>query len=223
MISIVTGTLNRLNYLPQLIENTVGSNDKLELVLVDGGSIDGTIDYINKLNNPRIRLVEVGKRSYYWHYMNIGIENSSHEWICQWNDDLLLEDKWEDVINEIEKDPHDFYPFSWREPGGNYVIYDNAREFVVNYGLYNKKIFREIGMYNPSYKYYCCDGDMSFRARELGYSYKNLFNIRCFPMTTRPEEKKALWENYEAEMDNYFKTLDLYRKKEIPTNIPKLK
>jgi hypothetical protein len=42
-------------------------------------------------------------------------------------------------------------------------------------------------------------------------------------MTTRPEEKKALWENYEAEMDNYFKTLDLYRKREIPTNIPKLK
>jgi hypothetical protein len=41
-------------------------------------------------------------------------------------------------------------------------------------------------------------------------------------MTTRPEEKKALWENYEAEMDNYFKTLELYRKKEIPETIKKL-
>ena len=44
MISIVTGTLNRKNLLPGLIENTVGKSDKLELVLVDGGSDDGTIE-----------------------------------------------------------------------------------------------------------------------------------------------------------------------------------
>ncbi len=222
MISIVTGTLNRIDHLKRVIENTVDSDPRLELVLIDGGSTDGTIEYLKNLSHSRIKLIEEGGRSYYWDYMNKGIESSSHEWICQWNDDLLLENKWEDVINEIETDPHDFYPFSWREPGGNYVIYDNAREFVVNYGLYNKKIFREIGMYNPSYKYYCCDGDMSFRAREFGYSYKNLFNIKCSPMTTRPEEKKALWENYEAEMDNYFKTLELYKRKEIPDNIKKL-
>lgn len=223
MISIVTGTLNRIDYLKRVIENTVDSDPRLELVLIDGGSTDGTIEYLKNLSHPRITLIEEGGRSYYWDYMNKGIESSSHEWVCQWNDDLLLENKWADVINEIETDPHDFYPFSWREPEGNYVIYDNDREFVLNYGLYNKKIFREIGMYNSSYKYYCCDGDMSFRAREFGYRYKKLFNIRCFPMTTMPEEKKALWENYEAEMDNYFKTLELYKRKEIPDSIKKLK
>jgi len=46
MISIVTGTLNRVGMLPNLIANTVLSDDRLELVLVDGGSTDGTIDYI---------------------------------------------------------------------------------------------------------------------------------------------------------------------------------
>ena len=35
MISIVTGTLNRLGMLPNLISNTVLSDDRLELVLVD--------------------------------------------------------------------------------------------------------------------------------------------------------------------------------------------
>ena len=55
MISIVTGTLNRLGMLPSLIENTVLSDERLELVLVDGGSTDGTLiissnSIIHKLN-----------------------------------------------------------------------------------------------------------------------------------------------------------------------------
>ena len=45
MVSIVTGTLNRLHLLTKIIQNTVNSSDKLELVLVDGGSSDGTIEY----------------------------------------------------------------------------------------------------------------------------------------------------------------------------------
>ena len=138
MISIVTGTLNRIDHLKKLIDNTVGSNEEIELVLIDGGSTDGTLEYLREINHPRIKLVEEGGRSYYWDYMNKGIENSTHEWVCQWNDDLLLENTWGEVINEIKNDPHDFYPFSWREPGGRYVIYDDAREFVMNYGLYNK-------------------------------------------------------------------------------------
>ena len=75
MISIVTGTLNRVGMLPMLIQNTVMSDERIELVLVDGGSTDGTIDYIKSLDNPQIKLVEVGGRSSYPHFMNLGIKN----------------------------------------------------------------------------------------------------------------------------------------------------
>ena len=59
MISIVTGTLNRVHFLEKLIENTVNSCEKVELILVDGGSTDGTQDLIRKLNHERIKLIEI--------------------------------------------------------------------------------------------------------------------------------------------------------------------
>ena len=73
MISIVTGTLNRKNFLKGLVDNTVNKNSKLELVLVDGGSTDGSLEFIKSLNHPQIKLIEVGGRSSYPHFMNLGI------------------------------------------------------------------------------------------------------------------------------------------------------
>lgn len=186
MISIVTGTLNRISFLDKLIENTVGSSDRLELVLVDGGSTDGTVDHVKELNHPRIKLIEVGGKSSYPHFMNLGIRNSTHELVAQWNDDVLLVNDWEEVFSEI--DDHDFYIFSWGMCSSSLVnnsgwnLLDNDNELVMNYGIYSKKVFREIGMYHPDFSFYYADGDMSYRARCFGYSYKSLPDIRVCSM-----------------------------------------
>jgi glycosyltransferase involved in cell wall biosynthesis len=121
MISIVTGTLNRKHFLPLLINNTVLSSDKVELILVDGGSEDGTIEYINNLNHDRIKLIKIGQRSSYPHYMNIGIRESKYEWVAQWNDDVILFDNWEMVLKELEEN-YDLYIFKWtvRKPDSIY-------------------------------------------------------------------------------------------------------
>jgi glycosyltransferase involved in cell wall biosynthesis len=167
MISIVTGTLNRLHFLPKLIETTVHKNDFLELILVDGGSNDGTQEYIKSLKNDRIKLIEIGKRSSYPHFMNIGIENAKFDYICQWNDDALLVNEWSEVLEKLDNE-HDFYIFNWKygnledmknpdwisgiyhentvNKGWCIVVDINNQEIIMNYGIYNKKIFKEIGM-----------------------------------------------------------------------------
>jgi len=230
MISIVTGTLNRGPFLQRLIENTVEANEKLELVLVDGGSTDGTIEYIKEENHPRIKLIEVGQRSSYPHFMNLGIQHASHEIICQWNDDVLLVNDWEEVFQEI--DDHDFYLFNWKN--GNYSDITDSKwlsgnshsdgwfllnnkpegEIVMNYGLYRKQIFREIGMYNNEYRYYYADGDMSNRAYESGYKVKTLRDIKVCSLIS-----KKVANHYYADDEIYNKNLNLYKQKIFPNHI----
>lgn len=229
MISIITGTLNRVGMLPTLLANTVLSDERLELVLVDGGSIDGTQHYIKQLNHPQIKLIEIGGRSSYPHFMNLGIRESTYDIVVQWNDDVLLCNDWNEVILEIQSD-HDFYLFNWKY--GNYdqtndsswlegtdytkgwCLCNNADfggEIVMNYGLYRKKIFREIGMYNPEYQYYYADGDMANRAYSFGYKVKNLNHIKVCSL---PTNKTAI--PYAQDQQIYQKNLSLYSQKILP-------
>lgn len=232
MISIVTGTLNRVGMLPTLIANTVLSDKRLELVLVDGGSVDGTINYIKDLNHPQIKLIEVGQRSPYPHFMNLGIKESSYDIVCQWNDDVILCNSWSEVIQETQSS-HDFYLFNWKYGsisdiknsdwlnGSDHTsgwclcnVADSGGEIVMNYGLYRKKIFQEIGMYNLEYQYYCADGDMSYRAYHFGYKVKDLRNIKICSLPTNKVAKP-----YPNDHSIYNKNMELYRQKILPDGL----
>ena len=231
MISIITGTLNRGPLLPGLIENTVEANENLELILVDGGSTDGSIEYIKEENHPRIKLIELGGRSPYPHFMNIAIQNATHEIVCQWNDDVLLSNDWNEVISEID-DEHDFYLFNWKYgsseditkeewlkgtgPEDKWCLVNNKPdgEIVMNYGLYKKHIFRKVGMYNNEYRYYYADGDMADRAYSFGYKVKDLRSIKVCSLYT---DKVANY--YQDDQQIYNKNLNLYKNKILPSNI----
>ena len=77
--SVVTGTLNRRSILPQCVDNTVNAYDNLELVILDGGSNDGTVEYLKSLDHERIHLIEIGHTSSWPHFMNLGIQNSKYD------------------------------------------------------------------------------------------------------------------------------------------------
>jgi GT2 family glycosyltransferase len=230
MLSIVTGTLDRKHLLPGLIKNTVDSNEFLELVLIDGGSVDGSIDYIKTLSHPRVRLVEVGHRSPYSHYMNLGIKSASYEYICQWNDDAILLNPWQDVLCLVKK--YDVCLFSWeygtfdRIPTSWNLLceFDKGlidpkcgNQVVMNYGVYKKDIFRKIGMYDNSYQYYYADADMSFRTWSFGYKIYPAHEIKVLSLSSEINNKKAI--HYPNDEQNYINHLLSYRKKELPSTI----
>ena len=236
-ISIVTGTLNRKQYLQSLLENTVYADDRVELVLVDGGSDDGTCEYIKNLAHNRIKLIEVGERSPYAHYMNLGIKNASYEYVGQWNDDILLCNKWSDVIDKID-DKHDAYLFNWKEGSvesmqdpdwlhcsgmrdNDWKLHNCAEyyypnpvvgEIVMNYGIYKKNVFKKHGLYNTHYKYYCADGEMSMRAYYSGIKFKTCTDIKICVL---PAKKRAIMFN--EDIEKYAIACKYYR--EYPSTI----
>jgi len=228
MISIVTGTLNRLDILKHVINNTVNSSELLELVLVDGGSTDGTIEYLKKLNHPQIKLIEVGGKSSYPHYMNLGIKNTKYELIAQWNDDILLCNSWNDVIKEIND--YDYYMFPWTRGSVDEFINNKSSVFIknfnlfdgcMNFGIYKKDVFRKIGMYDSRYQYYWCDSDMTERCMRFGLKRKECKSIRVMEIEgiekrTSPDENNYGWNVLN---ENKF----LYAQKIIPKTVEFLK
>ena len=195
MISIVTGTLNRKHLLPGLIQNTILSNENLELVLVDGGSTDGTLEYLRSVNHQRLKVVEVGGRSSYPHFMNLGIKAASNDLICQWNDDVLLINDWSEVIHEVDDQNFDACIFSWQylplEEMGNKKLHETMTwnlcnekdknpegDIVVNYGIYRKKCFQRYGLFDHNFHFYYADAELAHRFYCFGAKFKNCYDIR---------------------------------------------
>lgn len=241
MISIVTGTLNRLKFLPELIKNTVDSNSLLELVLVDGGSTDGTIEYIKDLNHPQIKLIEIGKRTSYPHFMNMGVRNAKYEFICQWNDDVLMCNDWQYVIDKVKEqgklnfafamlfnwkygDPEDMESDEWLECAGmrdnGWIIINNAEyKYREARGEKPNEVCMNYGIYSKSV----------FRSRGLyneNYGYycadaemamrayhSGIKFLTCFDIKicVLPAEKRAIMYNEDVWRYNDFCNKKLYQ------------
>jgi glycosyltransferase involved in cell wall biosynthesis len=236
MISIITGSYNRLNNIKRLISNTVDANNLLELVIVDGGSTDGTVEYLQNLNNKNIKFINYGKRSSYPHFSNLAIQNSKFDYICQWDDDALLINGWDEVIETLNNNIYDFHIFNWKlgnledylDP--NWLVGNTAENnwnledktegqqetevLTMNYGIYNKKIFKEIGMYNTRFNFWYADGDLSNRAYHFGYKHKSHRDIKVFVFDS---EKNKTYVKKDLKI--YQKNLAKYKKQKLTRGV----
>jgi glycosyltransferase involved in cell wall biosynthesis len=89
ILSVVMPCLNGMPHLPASIESvkSVLSGDSHEIIVADGGSTDGTLDY---LRNARVTLIEKPDRSLY-EGLNNAISQARGQYIAWLNsDDLLL-------------------------------------------------------------------------------------------------------------------------------------
>lgn len=217
MLSLVTGTLNRLSLLPGLLENTIFANENLELVIVDGGSQDGTLEFLRNIKHPRLKLVEVGRRTSCPHFVNLGIQSASNEYICQWNDDVLLINDWDEVLEEMKDTNFDSYIFSWQylpiSEMKNKKLHDSMiwnlcntkaddpnGEIVLNYGIFKKDLFRKHGLFDQNFQFYYSDGEIAHRYYERGVKFKNCHNIRVASIAgvpkSSPPPPQSQWDYY---------------------------
>ena len=238
MISIILGTFNSIHNIENLIENVLENDEDLELVIVDGGSTDGTVEFIKSIQSNKLKLIEYGKKSSYPSFMNLAIKNSSHDFICQWNADAILINPWSEIIDSITNEKYDFYIFNWKLAAkisdmndetwvqgdskiDGWYLEDKTEDggvLTMNYGVYKKELFTKIGLYDKKFDFWFADGDLSNRCHYFGFKHLSLKGTKVLVLDS-PKSR----ELQKRDKKTYDKNLKLYKKNKIPRRIEFLK
>jgi poly-beta-1,6-N-acetyl-D-glucosamine synthase len=189
-ISIVVSAKNEEDNISKLLESISAQNYKannFELVIVDDGSEDGTLNKIRNDNSIQnsLKIIEIkkneskGKRN----ALSIGIERSEYPFICITDADCLPQKNWLKSFSEIFKEGFDFVfgiaPFIQEKNLVNKIsCYENFRStilavFFAKIGLpytaaarsfgFSRKAFESIEGYKNTFDTISGDDDLLLR------------------------------------------------------------
>jgi GT2 family glycosyltransferase len=187
-VSVVIGSFNRRRFLRHTIATVREelADLKGEIIVVDGGSADGTLPWLVKQKDvisitQHNRGVWRGKavnRRTWGYFMNLGFKVAQGEFICMLSDDsLLVPGAIQNGIATARSHAADgrmigavaFYWRNWPEMDRYWVGYTFGRMFV-NHGLYVRDALATVGYADEvSYSFYHGDGDICLRMAEQGF------------------------------------------------------
>jgi GT2 family glycosyltransferase len=188
-VSIVLGTFNRLPFLQAAIASVRASRigSPYEIIVVDGGSDDGTIDWlvcqhdvITILQHNRVQVGETSTRKRSWGYfMNLGLKCAEGRFICLISDDCAVHP--DTIANGLAQFDREIEPgrrlgalaFPWRswpEESRYRICMTIGDNLMANYGLFLRDAVAEVGWIEEErYSFYHADADLSLKLRHAGY------------------------------------------------------
>lgn len=211
-ISVVLGSKNRKNLLKATIDSIRenGFDGKMEIIVVDGGSTDGTCDWLAGQRdiltivqpNYSIRDEEgISVLRHSWgEFMNLGFRQARAPWAVMVSDDLILTAgvlrKGLDTLNMMKS--------SGRKIGGGafffreYPRHDYYRVHMlpgnvvnINHGFYNREALVDVDFTDgKNYNFYCADGDLALRMHQRGWEIITLDDCFAEHLTHIPRLRK---------------------------------
>lgn len=105
-ISVVVLNWNGLHMIDECLDSlTVQSYKNFEIIVVDNGSIDGSVDHITK-KYPHVRLLPQSKNLGFSGGVNVGIKNATGDYIALLNNDAFVKSDWVDrLVKVFDRNP----------------------------------------------------------------------------------------------------------------------
>lgn len=180
IVSVVTGTYNRINYLKNLVtsvRNSIGIGIPYEIVVVDGGSYDGTIKWCKAQED--IVLIEQGKLYGAVYAFNAGFCAAKGKYVVIANDDIFFVDESiRCAVSLMEDDDsigvgcfyQDRYNRPWHVEQMPAIL--NGKTVPTYYGqvcIVPRWLGDKVGWWGTEYHTYAGDNELSCNVLELGY------------------------------------------------------
>ncbi len=200
LVSIIILNWNGKEYLGKCLRSLKKQTYKnFEVILVDNGSTDGSIDYVKDNFGHFIKLIQNNTNLGFARGNNIGIKNSKGKYILLLNNDTRTDSVWvEELVKVAEGDDkigmcaskvlsldnpkiidnvgHLIYKDGLNRGRGRLEYdkgqYDTAEEVFFPSGCaatYRKKMLDEIGGFDEDFFAYCDDTDIGIRGRLAGW------------------------------------------------------
>lgn len=173
-ISFCAATYNRFPLLKKLLKSIrdgIG-NYPYEIVIADGGSTDGTLEYLRKQED--VKLIEIGKPSGSIKALNKSFKKAKYEYITFPNDDMeLVPEVIIKCCNLLDKYPEVAMVSpkmieSTRSNFPNIGIWKN-RLIISKLHIIRSDIFKKIGFLSEKFKTYYVDADSTLDVLNLGH------------------------------------------------------
>ena len=132
-VSVLIPTLNSIEYIQECLESVLHQTLKeIEIIVIDAGSTDGTIELINRYSKEdrRIRLIHSGKKSY-GYQLNMGIKQAKGDYIgVVESDDAISSNMYSSLLKTAEKTDADyvksgFYHYVRTKDGHEILVPEN--------------------------------------------------------------------------------------------------
>lgn len=145
LVSVVIPTYNRKDVIMRAVNSVLNQTyAKLELIVVDDGSADGTAELLKKMEDKRLIIIRTNENKGACHARNIGVEAASGYYVAfQDSDDEWMENKVEEQIAFMEQKGVQvcFSPYILADKDEIAVIPANYKD--INYFTNMKDILKE--------------------------------------------------------------------------------
>lgn len=198
LFSVIIVNWNGVRHLAQCLESLRRQSlVDFEIVLVDNGSSDGSVEFV-KNNYPEVTLTELQENAGFAGGVNAGIKASCGDYVVLLNNDTEVSAAWlEQLSAAVETHPDVFifasklvnyfqrmlidsagdgmdlcagpYKIGELQPSDQFKNYRFIFGACGGGGCYKRELFDRIGFFDEDFFAYFEDSDLSFRANWAGY------------------------------------------------------